>query len=126
MPRFVVAFLLSLGIAAVAVAADVSDNRIVSDKHVDENFVLTPPDDNVEANRKTTVKLIGADKILFVKRLSYSSNHYYTEYLNSAWRPGGNLAILDLKTGQVTDICPKKMELRSFHRARRMGFGRQH
>ncbi|MDR1982146.1 MAG: hypothetical protein LBQ39_11105, partial [Tannerellaceae bacterium] len=33
----------------------------------------------------------GIEKIVFVKRFTYNSNHYYTEYLNSQWMPGGNL-----------------------------------
>jgi len=44
------------------------------------------------------------DKIVFVKRLTYSANHYYTEFINSRWTPGGNLCILDLKTGKVTEL----------------------
>ena len=36
------------------------------------------------------------DKLLFVKRFTYNSNHYYTEYINSAWMPGGNLCVLNL------------------------------
>ena len=44
------------------------------------------------------------DKIAFVTRYTYSANHYYTEYINSRWTPGGNLCILDLKTGQVKHL----------------------
>jgi len=110
MARFAVVLVFSLGIAALAPAAETPD------KHVDENFVLTEPNNDIEANRKSALKLIGTDKIVFVKRFSYSANHYYTEYLNSAWRPGGNLAILDLKTGEITDICPKEMEAGVFGR----------
>jgi hypothetical protein len=45
-------------------------------------------------------------KLLFVRRSTYSANHYYTEYINSAWQPGGGLAVLDLRTGTVTDLLP--------------------
>ncbi|MDR2512238.1 MAG: hypothetical protein LBD01_00270 [Puniceicoccales bacterium] len=48
----------------------------------------------------------GIDKIVFVKRFTYNSNHYYTEFLNSRWMPGGNLCILSLKTGEVTELVP--------------------
>ena len=48
---------------------------------------------------------IGVDKLVFVKRLTYNSNHYYTEYINSPWTPGGNLCVLDLKDGSVRDCC---------------------
>ncbi len=44
------------------------------------------------------------DKILFVKRFKYQSNHYYTDFINSKWMPGGNLCILDMKTGKVREI----------------------
>jgi hypothetical protein len=48
----------------------------------------------------------GIEKIVFVKRFTYNSNHYYTEYLNSKWMPGGNLCVLSLKTGEVTELAP--------------------
>lgn len=47
------------------------------------------------------------DKLVFVKRYTYSSNHYYTEYINAAWTPGGNLCVLDLKDGSVRDLVPQ-------------------
>ena len=31
---------------------------------------------------------LGFDQVLFVKRHTYNANHYYTQYVNSAWRPG--------------------------------------
>ncbi|MHC4247940.1 MAG: HzsA-related protein, partial [Planctomycetota bacterium] len=49
--------------------------------------------------------LIDFDKLVFIKRLTYSANHYYTEYVNSRWTPGGGLCILDLKTGDVKEIA---------------------
>ena len=55
-------------------------------------------------------KSFGFDKVLFVKRYTYTANHYYTEYINSAWHPGGNLCLLDLKTGTVTELVPELKE----------------
>jgi len=49
-------------------------------------------------------KLFDFDKIIFVKRLKYDSNHYYTDFINSRFMPGGNLCVLDLKTGEVREI----------------------
>jgi len=46
-------------------------------------------------------------KILFVKRFTYNSNHYYTEFINSSWMPGGNLCVLDVKTGRVDELVPE-------------------
>jgi len=46
-------------------------------------------------------------QILFVKRFSYNSNHYYTEFINSTWMPGGNLCALDLKSRQVRELVPQ-------------------
>jgi hypothetical protein len=48
----------------------------------------------------------GIEKIAFVKRYTYNSNHYYTEYLNTKWMPGGNLCVLSLRTGEVTELTP--------------------
>lgn len=49
----------------------------------------------------------GIDKLVFVKRLTYDANHYYTEYINSTWKPGGNLCVLDLVDGSVRDLAPQ-------------------
>jgi len=46
-------------------------------------------------------------RVLFVKRLTYSANHYYTEYVNSRWTPGGNLCVLDVASGAVTELAPE-------------------
>lgn len=40
---------------------------------------LPPPADGENA---------GCDKIVFIKRNTYDSNHYYTEFINASWRPG--------------------------------------
>ena len=48
-----------------------------------------------------------AERLLFVKRKTYTSDHYYTEYVNSKWTPGGNLCVLDLETGKSVDLVPE-------------------
>jgi hypothetical protein len=53
--------------------------------------------------------LMDFDKLVFVRRHSFSSSHYYTEYVDSRWAPGGGLAVLDLRTGEVADIMPAKL-----------------
>ena len=49
----------------------------------------------------------GIEQLVFVKRYTYNSNHYYTEYLNSSWMPGGNLYILSLRDGTVKELVPE-------------------
>jgi len=46
----------------------------------------------------------GFDKIIFIKRLTYTANHYYSEYKNGAWLPGGGIFVLSLKDGSVREI----------------------
>jgi len=46
-------------------------------------------------------------QVLFVKRYTYNSNHYYTEFINSTWMPGGNLCVLDLKSGEARELVPQ-------------------
>jgi len=50
--------------------------------------------------------LLDFDELVFVKRYTYNSNHYYTEFINSSWKPGGNLCVLNLRTGAVRELCP--------------------
>ena len=58
------------------------------------------------APKKAARRLIkqGIDKIIFVTRLKYQSNHYYTDFINGGFDPAGNICALDLKTGKVTEI----------------------
>ena len=67
----------------------------------------TPADSPDPAARARAVEMMGTDKIVFVKRQTYTSNHYYTEFINSAWKPGGNIGVLDLKTGKTWDLVPE-------------------
>ena len=72
-----------------------------------------PPADLVQPGKLDADKTLqggepfGFDKIVFVRRLTYSANHYYTEFINSKWTPGGNLCVLDLKSGKVTELVPE-------------------
>jgi hypothetical protein len=47
------------------------------------------------------------NKIVFVKRYTYTANHYYTQHLNSDWTPGGNICTYDLKTKKVVELVPE-------------------
>lgn len=49
----------------------------------------------------------GIEKLVFIKRLTYQATHYYTEYIQGGFLPGGNLCILDLKDGSVKELLPE-------------------
>ena len=49
-------------------------------------------------------------KLLFVKRQTYHSSHFYTDFIDGCSRFGGNLCVLDLKSGEVTDLIPEMKE----------------
>jgi hypothetical protein len=51
--------------------------------------------------------LANLKKILFVKRYTFHSSHFYTDFIDGCGRFGGNLCVLDLRTGQVTDLIPE-------------------
>ena len=48
----------------------------------------------------------GVDKIAFIKRYTYQSSHYYTDFIDGCVNFGGNVCTLDLRTGKVTDLVP--------------------
>ena len=50
--------------------------------------------------------LLASGRIVFVKRNTYQTGWYYSEFMQ-AGSPGGNLCILDLATGEVTELCPQ-------------------
>lgn len=50
--------------------------------------------------------LIDFDRLLFVRRFTYQSNHYYTDFINGCRQFGGNLCVLSLRDGSVTELLP--------------------
>jgi len=50
--------------------------------------------------------LFDFDKLLFVKRYTYQSSHYYTDFIDGCRHFGGDLCILSLDDGKVTDLVP--------------------
>jgi hypothetical protein len=56
------------------------------------------------AVRSALAASLETDEVIFIKRNSYNANHYYTEYINSTWMPGGGIYILNLKTGAVRSV----------------------
>jgi len=51
------------------------------------------------------------DKIVFIKRFTFHSSHFYTDFLDGCSRYGGNISILDLSTGEVKDLFPADSEM---------------
>ncbi len=49
----------------------------------------------------------GIEKLLFVRRFTLTNSHIYTEHIDSRWTPGGDLCVLDLKSGAVTVLVPE-------------------
>ncbi len=54
--------------------------------------------------RQMLASILDTDSIIFIKRFTLNSNHYYTEHINADWKPGGNICILNLKTGAVRNV----------------------
>ncbi len=46
-------------------------------------------------------------RLLFIKRYTYQSSHFYTDFIDGCVKYGGNLCVLDLETGRVTDLVPE-------------------
>ncbi|NQT15690.1 MAG: hypothetical protein HQ582_23235, partial [Planctomycetes bacterium] len=51
--------------------------------------------------------LMNFKKLVFVKRQTYHSSHFYTDFIDGCGRYGGNLCVLDMKTKKVTDLIPE-------------------
>jgi len=51
--------------------------------------------------------LFDFDEMVFVKRYTYQSSHYYTDFIDGTENPGGHLSVLSLKDGTVKDLLPK-------------------
>lgn len=93
-----------------------SDDSEAWDPHVfDERFpdqaelvtrLVAPLKDRMAANRLSLRARFGIDEILFIKRFTYDANHYYTEYINATWKPGGGLYALSLADGSVRCVAP--------------------
>ncbi|MCL2105361.1 MAG: NPCBM/NEW2 domain-containing protein, partial [Kiritimatiellaeota bacterium] len=62
---------------------------------------------NADAAKPLLAK--GVHQLLFVRRFNLTSSHFYTEFLDAKWNPGGSLCVLNLETGAVTEITPEEM-----------------
>ena len=50
--------------------------------------------------------LMDFDKLLFVKRYTFQSTHFYTDFIDGCVEFGGNICLLSLKDGTVTELVP--------------------
>jgi len=75
------------------------------------------------------VKEMGFRQLLFVKRDTYNSSHFYSDFIDGCGRFGSNICILDMQSGKVTDVFSGKMTKGIFGRvdlsfdAKRIVFG---
>ena len=52
----------------------------------------------------------GVEKLAFIKRYTYQSSHYYTDFIDGCTFYGGSLCVLDLRSGDVRDLVPSFKE----------------
>ena len=52
-------------------------------------------------------EVLQSGKLLFVKRQTYHSSHFYTDFIDGCSRFGGNICVLDVASGKVTDLIPQ-------------------
>jgi len=50
--------------------------------------------------------LLDFDELLFAKRYTYQSSHYYTDFIDGCKHFGGNLCVLSLADGEVRELAP--------------------
>lgn len=63
-----------------------------------------PGEEAVTACRAALRDEFGVDEVLFIKRITYTSTHYYSEFIDSRWTPGGGIYLLSLADGTVRSL----------------------
>jgi hypothetical protein len=67
-----------------------------------------PVDEDTAKTRERLRQLMpGVEQILFVKRYTLQSSHYYTDFIDGCRHFGGNLCLLSLSDGSVKDLVPE-------------------
>ncbi|TWU39774.1 HzsA-related protein [Novipirellula artificiosorum] len=67
-----------------------------------------PVSEDVVATRAAVQKLLPSVKhVLYVKRYTFQSSHYYTDFIDGCRHFGGNLCLLSLDDGSVTELVPE-------------------
>jgi len=73
-------------------------------------FAEQPPVPEFDGNVAQKVIDKGIDKLLFVKRRTSQQSHYYTSFIDGCVHYGGNICILDLRTGKVKELLPERWQ----------------
>ena len=96
----------------------VSDEKKVPDKNAfaklfpTKREAVTPPvvvavDADAAATRTRLRELLpGVDEILFVRRATMQSSHYYTDFIDGCQDFGSNLCVLSLTDGVLRELAP--------------------
>ena len=83
--------------------------RRLNGSHAEQGSRLAELADRVDSLRRQALvidnPLLACGKLLFVKRYTYQSSHYYTEYIDGCRHFGGNLCVLSLADGTVTELA---------------------
>lgn len=59
---------------------------------------------------QTLIRDYGIERLAFIRRATFQSSHYYTDFIDGSRFFGTDLCVLDLKTGQVTSLLPDSMK----------------
>jgi hypothetical protein len=97
-------------LAGFAVADTVMPAEAIRREAKAQGLLDTPRErvaESVLPETRRAVIAAGVDKVVFVKRMTYDSNHYYTEFINGSWMPGSRLCVLDVAGGAVREIVPQ-------------------
>jgi len=67
-----------------------------------------PINEDMVATREKLKRLLpGVDEILFVRRFTLQSSHYYTDFIDGCRNFGGNLCVLSLRDGSIRELATK-------------------
>ncbi len=66
---------------------------------------LNISEDTAATRAKLRRLLPGVEKILFVRRYTLQSSHYYTDFIDGCHKFGGNLCVLSLTDGTIREIA---------------------
>lgn len=77
---------------------------------VTEEAIADKAGHNISSAARGQLAQFGIDKLLFVKRYTFQSSHFYTDFIDGCHKFGGNICILSLKDGKITELVPSMKE----------------